>query len=183
MSATLLSPAGTSTWTLDAAHSLLEFSVRHLMIATVKGRFGVAGGTLHLDEHDITRSTVDVAIDAASIDTRQGQRDAHLRSADFFDADRWPELTFRSRRVERAGDALRVIGDLTIRDVTREVVLDVAEQGRGTNADGDAVLAYSASTKIDRTDFGLTWNMALETGGVLVGNEVRINLELSFIRQ
>lgn len=183
MTAATLPATGTSTWTIDPAHSLIEFSVKHLMIATVKGRFGEVTGNLQLDDSDLTRSTVVAEIDAGSIDTRQSQRDQHLRSPDFFDVERWPKLSFRSRRIEHHGDGLRVIGDLTIRDATHEVVLDVTEEGRSVDGYGRSVAAFSARTQIDRTRFGLTWNMALETGGILVGNDVKISLELSFIQQ
>ncbi|HEX7117275.1 MAG TPA: YceI family protein [Longimicrobiales bacterium] len=174
---------GRSTWTIDAAHTLVEFAVKHMMIATVKGRFGEVSGTIVLDEEALDRSSAEVTIVASSIDTRSADRDAHLRSADFLDVETHPTLTFRSRRVESVGEGrFRVIGDLTIRGTTREVVLDVEDQGRGKDPWGGERAAFSATTEIDRRDYGLTWNAALETGGVLVGDRVRISLEVEAVR-
>ena len=177
--------AGGSSWQIDPAHSQVEFAVRHLMISTVKGAFGDVRGTVWVDESEAKTVLVDVTIQVASIDTRQEQRDAHLRSADFFDAVRFPTITFRSRLVE--GDhhdsEFRLVGDLTIRDVTREVVLVVSNEGRLTDPWGAERAGFSAQARIDRTDFGLTWNQALETGGVLVSNEVKISIEVELIRQ
>jgi polyisoprenoid-binding protein YceI len=155
------------------------------MISSVKGAFGDVQGTVWVDDSDPRTVLVDVTIQVASIDTRQEQRDAHLRSADFFDAARFPTITFRSRAVKEnhVDREFRLVGDLTIRDVTREVVLDVSAEGRLTDPWGAERAGYSARGKIDRTDFGLTWNQALETGGVLVGNEVRISVEVELIRQ
>jgi polyisoprenoid-binding protein YceI len=178
------SAAGTTTWTIDNSHTLVEFSVRHLMISTVKGRFGEVSGKVVADDADPARAQIEVTINAASIDTREAQRDAHLRSADFFDAENFPALTFRSTRIEKAsGDDLKVTGDLTIRGTTREVVLDVTSEGRVTDPWGGQRAGYSAKTKIKRSDFGLTWNMALETGGVVVGDEIKIALEVELVKQ
>lgn len=174
---------GTSVWTIDPVHTLVEFAAKHMMIATVKGRFAEVGGTVRMDEGDVTRSTVEVEIDAASIDTRSADRDAHLRSADFLDVENHPKLTFRGRRIEAAGEGeFRLIGDLTIRGTTREVVLDVEDGGRAADPWGGERAAFSAKTKIDRRDFGLEWNQTLETGGVLVGHDVRISLEVELVR-
>jgi polyisoprenoid-binding protein YceI len=176
---------GVSTWELDPAHSHVEFAVRHLMISTVKGRFADVQGTIRMDEADPSAVLVDATIGAASIDTRQEERDAHLRSTDFFDVARFPTIFFRSRRVQGnplEGD-FRLIGDLTIRDITREVTLDVSAGGHATDLSGEEHAGFSAHTTIDRTDFGLTWNQALEAGGVLVGNEVRISIEVELVRQ
>jgi polyisoprenoid-binding protein YceI len=155
------------------------------MISTVKGAFGDVRGTVWIDDSDATTALVDITIQVASIDTRQEQRDAHLRSADFFDVARFPTITFRSRSVE--GDhresEFRLVGDLTIRDVTREVVLAVSSEGRLTDPWGAEGAGFSAQGKIDRTDFGLTWNQALEAGGVVVGNEVKISIEVELLRQ
>jgi polyisoprenoid-binding protein YceI len=155
------------------------------MISSVKGAFGDVQGTVSVDESDPRSILVDVTIQVASIDTRQEQRDAHLRSADFFDAVRFPTVTFRSRMV--AGSYLdgefRLVGDLTIRGVTREVILDVAAEGHLTDPWGAERAGFSAQGKIDRTDFGLTWNQVLDTGGVLVSNEVKISVEGELIRQ
>jgi polyisoprenoid-binding protein YceI len=177
--------AGTSSWQIDPAHSHVEFAVRHLMISSVKGRFGDVQGTVSVDESDARAVVVDVTIQVASIDTRQKQRDAHLRSADFFDEARFPTITFRSRKVEghHLDGEFRLLGDLTIRDVTREVILDVSAEGRLTDPWGAERAGFSAHGTIDRTDFGLTWNQTLEAGGVLVGNEVTISVEVELIRQ
>jgi polyisoprenoid-binding protein YceI len=172
-----------TTWTIDPAHTDVSFSVKHLMISTVRGRFADVTGTITLDGSDITSARVEAEIAAASIDTRQDQRDAHLRSADFFEVETYPTLAFRSRRVERiTGDRYRIVGDLTIRDVTREVVLDGTDEGRGRDPWGGERLAFSATTTIDRRDFGLTWNQALETGGVLVSNEIKISLDVQAVK-
>lgn len=173
----------TRTWQIDVAHSHVEFAVKHMMISTVKGRFAAFNGAVAYDAQNPGATTVDVSLDVASIDTRQEQRDAHLRSADFFDAEKWPTIRFVSRRVERKGDGeYRLIGGLTIREVTREVALDVVAEGNGKNPWGQEVVGFSAKGKIDRTDFGLTWNQALETGGILVGTEIRISIELELNR-
>lgn len=170
------------TWTIDPAHSEASFAVKHLMISTVKGNFRNVSGTIVLDESDPAASHVEAEIDAASIDTRQQQRDTHLRSADFFDVEKYPVLTFRSTRVESLGEGqFRVHGDLTIRDVSKGVVLDVEETGRGKDPWGGDRVGYSATTKFDRTDFGLTWNQALETGGIMVGNEVKVTLDVQAV--
>jgi polyisoprenoid-binding protein YceI len=169
---------GVSTWEIDPAHSHVEFAVRHLMISTVKGCFADVQGMIRMDEADPSTDFVDVTIGVASIDTRQEERDSDLRSADFFDVTRFPTITFRSRRVQGnplEGD-FRLTGDLTIRGITRELTLDASVGGRMMDPAGEERAGFSAQTKIDRTDFGLTWNQALEAGGVLVGNEVRISI-------
>jgi len=172
------------TWQIDPAHTDAGFSVKHLMISKVRGRFGSVSGEIRLDETDLARSRVTVEIDATSIDTRQEDRDAHLRSADFFDVERYPVLTFRSTRVERERDGrFRVVGDLTIRDVTREVALQVEDEGRGQDPWGGERAAFSATGRIDRRDFGLTWNQALEAGGVLVGHDIDLVLEVQAVKQ
>ena len=178
---------GTTTWNIDPAHSLVEFSAKHMMITTVKGRFGDVSGAITIDEQDPDRSHVEVEFKAASIDTSADQRDQHLRSADFLDADKYPTLTFRSRRVQGArpepGDTFKVVGDLTIRGTTREVTLDVTYEGRGKDPWGGDRVSFSADTKIDRRDFGLTWNAALEAGGVLVSNDIKVHIEVQAVRQ
>jgi polyisoprenoid-binding protein YceI len=174
----------TTVWNLDAAHSHAEFSVRHLMISTVKGRFPEVAGKVVVDEVNPAKSQVEVTIGVASIDTREAQRDGHLKSADFFDVEKYPNITFRSTRIDGAiNGAFKVVGDLTIRDVTREVVLDVTSEGRGKDPWGGERSGYSATTKIKRGDFGLTWNMALETGGVVVGDEIKISLDVELVKQ
>ena len=171
-----------TTWTIDPAHTTVEFSVKHLMISTVRGHFGAVTGTIVLDEQDPAASTVTAEIDVTSIDTRQEQRDAHLRSPDFFDVETYPSIRFQSTRIQRDGDHYDVVGQLTIRDVTREVVLHTSDEGRGGDPWGGQRAAFSATTKIDRRDFGLEWNQALETGGVLVGNDIKISLEVQAVK-
>ena len=172
-----------STWRIDADHTQVWFSVRHMMFATVKGQFPGVSGELRLNEKDPTKSVVEVRLDAATIDTRSDQRDQHLRSADFFDVDNHPHLTFVSRRVEPVGGSkYRITGDLTIRGTTREVVLNAEETGRGKDPWGQEKIGFTAETSIDRTDYGLKWNQALEAGGVLVSDEVKISIDGQAIR-
>jgi polyisoprenoid-binding protein YceI len=178
-------PAGTLTaWSIDASHSHVEFAVRHLMIATVKGRFGIVRGTVYSDDADPAKGRAEIEIDVDSIDTREPQRDAHLKSADFFDAASYPKITFNSTRITGVdGDRFKLIGDLTIHGVTREVALDVTSEGRNRDPWGGERAGFTATTKIKRADFGLTWNQALETGGVLVGDEVKVSLEIELVKQ
>jgi polyisoprenoid-binding protein YceI len=181
---TAVVPATRTTWTIDPAHSSVEFSVRHLMITTVKGRFTDVTGTVVLDELDPSASSAQITIAAASIDTREPQRDAHLRSADFFDVETFPTLTFRSREVRDAtADGFTLIGDLTIHGVTREVTLEVTVEGRTRDSWGGERAGYSAAGRIKRSEFGLTWNQLLETGGVTVSDEVKILLDVQLVRQ
>jgi polyisoprenoid-binding protein YceI len=174
----------TTTWNIDPIHSTAEFKVRHMMITNVRGHFAGISGVLKLDEHDATNSRVEARIEATSIDTRNHQRDAHLRSADFFDVEKFPTLSFISTRVSRVREGeLSVEGDLTIRGVTRKVVFAV--EGPTAPAQdpwGNTRIGLSARTKIDRKDFGLTWNAALEAGGVLVGDDVTITLDIQLLR-
>lgn len=171
------------TWTFDVAHTLAEFSVKHMMIATVKGRFGGISGGVVFDPENPGGARIDVAIDAASIDTRVAQRDEHLRSPDFFDVANHPALIYRGHHVEHLGDGmLRIHGDLTIRGVTRHVMLSAEETGRITDPSGSERVGFTATARISRKDFGLTWNQALEAGGVMVGDEVKINLEVELVR-
>lgn len=172
-----------TTWAIDPAHSNVEFAIKHLMISTVKGRFSEVAGTVQLDDEDPANSVVDVRINVASIDTRQPDRDAHLRSGDFFDVEKYPALTFTSTRIERDGDEYRVEGNLTIRDVTRKVTLRASDEGRTRDPWGGERAGFSATTKINRRDFGLTWNQILETGGIAVGDEVKISIDLELIKQ
>jgi len=172
-----------TTWTIDPAHSLIEFAVRHLMITTVKGRFAGVEGTVQLDEADPAFADVDVRIDAATIDTREPQRDTHLRSADFFDVERFPHITFTAKRpIAGRGGEFTLAGDLTVHGVRKPVVLAVNEEGRGKDPWGGERLGFSATTKIKRSEFGLTWNQALEAGGVLVGDEIKISLDLELLK-
>lgn len=176
----------TTTWQIDPAHSAIEFAVKHMMFTTVRGRFRDVKGTIEVDEQNPARSTVDVEIAAASIDTGVADRDGHLRSADFLDAEKFPKLTFRSKRIEGApkkdGDQFKVVGDLTIRGVTKEVTLDSVYEGTGTDPWGNTRAGIRATTKIDRRDWGLVWNQALETGGILVANDLRIELEVQAVK-
>jgi polyisoprenoid-binding protein YceI len=174
----------TTTWNIDPAHSVAEFKVKHMMISNVKGRFSKLSGALFLDESDSANSRVEVSIEAASIYTGDDQRDAHLKSADFLDVENFPTLTFKSKsiRIVRDGE-LSVEGDLTIHGVTRNVSFAV-EGPTPPSKDpwGNTRVAISASTKINRKGFGLTWNAALETGGILVGEEVTITLDTQFVK-
>jgi polyisoprenoid-binding protein YceI len=179
---TVTAPARTQ-WTIDAVHSNVEFSIRHLMIATVKGRFSDVAGTVVIDDADPTQSEIDVRIGVASIDTRVAQRDEHLRSADFFDVATFPTLTFKSRKVAVDDNGLTVTGDLTIRGVSREVVLDVTSHGQQKDPWGGERAGFEATGKIKRSDFGLTWNQALEAGGVAVGDEVKISIDAELVKQ
>jgi polyisoprenoid-binding protein YceI len=174
----------TTTWHIDPAHTVAEFKVRHMMISNVKGQFAKVTGGLTLDEADLTNSRAEAVIEAASIETRDAQRDAHLKSADFFDAEKFPTLSFKSTRISLVRDGeLAVEGDLTIRGVTRKAIFSV--EGPTPPAKdpwGNTRVAVSASTKLSRKDFGLTWNAALETGGILVGDEVTITLDVQFVK-
>jgi polyisoprenoid-binding protein YceI len=171
-------------WQIDAAHSQIGFSVRHMMISNVRGRFEQFTGTVDADEENPFKSSVVVQIDAASINTRDEKRDGHLKSPDFFDAEKYPTVQFRSTKLEQV-DAQhgRMTGDLTIRDVTREVVLDVEYSGQAKSPWGTTSAGFSAATKINRKDWGLNWNAAIETGGVLVGEEIKVDIELELVKQ
>ena len=173
----------THRWDIDVAHSAIHFHVRHMVISKVHGRFARWSGTLQLDAQDLTRSTVDVRIDAASIDTQVADRDAHLRSPDFLDVAKYPELTFRSRRIEKDGASYRVVGDLSLHGVTREVALAAEFAGTGKDPWGNERAGFSAKATLDRREFGLVWNAALETGGVLVGEKVEITIELEAVKR
>jgi len=175
--------AGTkTTWKLDPSHTLVEFSAKHLMITTVKGRITDIDGTIRSDEKNPQNSSVEVVLKAASLDTRTDQRDQHLRSADFLDVEKFPEIEFRSTRIEGDKDSFKLTGDLTIRDVTKPITLDVEFEGRNKDPWGGERVGFSAKGKIDRREFGLTWNQALETGGVVVGNDIKISLEVEAIK-
>ncbi len=168
-------------WTIDPAHSQVEFSVPHMMISNVKGSFEALEGTIHLNEDEFTASSVGVTIEAGSITTRNEDRDNHLRSGDFFDVESHPHLRFSSDRVEGTPESFRITGSLTVRGNTRTVTLEGEELGRGTDPWGNPRVGFRASTEISREEFGLTWNQALETGGVLVGDKVKISLEVQAI--
>ena len=174
----------TTTWNIDPVHSNAQFKVKHMMISNVKGEFNTVTGTLKLDGDDITNSGIEASIDATTIDTRDAQRDAHLKSGDFFDVEKFPALTFKSTRVsKRRHGELTVAGDLSIHGVTRNVVFEVEGPSAPTKDPwGNTRIGLSAATRINRKDFGLTWNTALETGGILVGDEVNITLDVEFVK-
>ena len=184
MSTLAVPQTSTTTWSIDPSHSVAEFKVKHMMISNVKGQFAKVSGTLSLDESDVTNSQVEALIEASSIETRDAQRDAHLKSADFFDVEKFPTLSFKSTRITIARDGeLAVAGDLTIRGITRHVTFTV--EGPTPPAKdpwGNTRVAIAATTKVSRKDFGLTWNATLETGGILVSNEVTITLEVEFVK-
>jgi polyisoprenoid-binding protein YceI len=173
----------TTTWTIDPAHTHVEFAVRHMMVATVKGSFSDVKGTVEFDGTNLSGARIDVEIAIASLETKQEQRDAHLRSPDFFDADNHPVMTFKSKRI--SGDATgtaQVVGDLTIRGVTREITLSVESQGVVRDPWGQDRSGFSATGKINRHDFGLNWNAALESGGFVVSPEVKITLDVELTK-
>ncbi len=172
-------------WQLDPAHSSANFSVRHMMIAKVHGSFEKLTGSLEFDPEKLADSKVDAVIDTSSITTRESQRDAHLKSPDFFNVESFPNMTFKSNRIEKSGEGkYKVHGDLTIRDVTKPVILDVDGPSQEMKDPwGNMRIGASGSTRINRKDFGLNWNTALETGGFLVGDEVTITIDAQFVKQ
>lgn len=171
-------------WQIDGSHSAVEFAVKHMMVSRTKGRFAKFEGQAELDERDLARSSVSVVIDVASIDTNDEKRDEHLRSADFFDVATYPTIEFASTSIiPKGGDKFEVVGDLMIKGVTQQVVLNVESQGAGTSPWGQQVAGYEATASIARKDFGLTWNVALETGGFLVGDEIKISLDVELVKQ
>ena len=177
----------TSTWQLDPPHSSVEFSIKHMMMTTVRGRFKDVNAVLTADEQRPEGCAVEVRIAVASIDTGDPARDTHLRGADFFDAERYPTISFKSKRIEgdfrQEGDHFRVDGDLKMRDTSMEIELDCVFEGRGMDPWGKERAGFSAHTDIDRRDWGLKWNQTLETGGILVANKVRIDVEVQFVKQ
>lgn len=183
LSAPALSLAG--NWNIDKDHSFASFKVQHMMITDVRGSFNDVQGVALIDENDVTRSKIDVTIAAASIDTRVKKRDDHLKSADFFDVEKYPTLTFKSTRIEKTADnKIVVVGNLTIHGVTKEVELNVSgPSAEAKDPWGNIRKGASATTKINRKDFGLVWNSTLDNGGLLVGEEVEIELAVEFIKQ
>jgi polyisoprenoid-binding protein YceI len=172
------------SWKIDSAHSQVQFTVRHMMISNVRGRFEDFSGTIEFNEEDPTQTKIDVVIDAASINTREAQRDGHLKSADFLNVEEYPSLRFVSNEVRKVdANHYRIIGDLTIRGITKEVVLEAEYAGQVKSPWGTVSAGFSAHTRINRTDWGLVYNAVLETGGILVGEEVKIDLELELIKQ
>jgi polyisoprenoid-binding protein YceI len=173
-----------TTWNVDPAHSAAEFKVKHMMISNVKGSFRALSGVLNLDEADVTGSSVEAFLPVATLSTGDEQRDGHLKSADFFDAEKFPTITFKSNEVKRTGEGeYAVTGDLTLRGVTKPVTFAVeGPSAPGKDPWGNLRIGLSATTRINRKDFGLTWNSALEAGGVLVGDEVGLTLDVQFIK-
>jgi polyisoprenoid-binding protein YceI len=182
---TATTPAtGTTTWAVDPTHSLVEFAVKHLMISTVRGRFGDVKGTIRINEADPKQSQVEIEIPTASIDTRADQRDAHLRSPDFFHVERYPAMKFVSKRVQ--GDVngeFKLIGDLTIRDQTKEVTLEAEFQGKTRDPWGGDRMGFEAKGKINRKDFGLNWNQALDAGGWVLGDDIKMTIAVELVKQ
>jgi polyisoprenoid-binding protein YceI len=180
---TVAAPA-TTTWNIDPVHSNAQFKVKHMMVSNVKGEFNAVTGTLKYDAENIANSQVEATIDATTINTRDPQRDGHLKSADFFDVQKFPTLTFKSTRVSKKGDGeLAVAGDLTIHGVTRNVAFEVEGPSAPVKDPwGNTRVGLSATTRINRKDFGLTWNTILEAGGIAVGEEVAITLDVEFIK-
>lgn len=168
-----------SEFRVDTPHTGASFSAKHMMVTTVRGKFNAVDGTLRLDPENPTASSGTFSVETASVDTGVAQRDRHLRSADFFDAEKYPTMTFTSTRVEPKGDDYAVTGDLTIKDVTRPVTFEVEYLGQYSSMQGARRAGFHASAKINREDFGLTWNVALESGGWLVGKEIRIEVDLA----
>ncbi|HUR93037.1 MAG TPA: YceI family protein [Gemmatimonadales bacterium] len=184
MSATTTPFATTTAWDIDPTHSGVHFAVKHLMVSTVRGEFGKVAGSVELDAEDITRSRIHAVIDASSINSREAQRDAHLLSPDFLDVERYPTIEFRSTSLARTSDGFDATGELTIRGVTRPVALRVETSGTElTDPFGNLKRGASATAKISRKDFGLEWNVALETGGFLVGDEVKIEIDVELVRR
>jgi polyisoprenoid-binding protein YceI len=171
----------TPIWTIDPAHTEVSFAVRHMMISTVKGRFADVKGSVAIPDEG--EPTLDVTIGVASIDTREEKRDAHLRSADFFDAEKYPEIRFVSTKTVRAVDGWKITGNLTIHGVTKPVMLDATEEGTVRDPWGNDRMGFSARGKLDRREFGLTWNAALEAGGVLVGDEIKLHIDAELVKQ
>ncbi len=181
---TLPAIAGASTWQIDPAHTSAQFAVRHMMVSTVRGTLGPVAGTLTLDDADVTKSSIAATLDVSGIDTREPKRDAHLKSPDFFDAATYPTIKFTSKRITKVGEAkFQIAGDLTIHGVTKEVVLDV--EGLPTpfkDPMGNVRMGGAATTKLNRKDFGLTWNKALDGGGLLVGDEVLVTIDIELTK-
>ncbi len=172
------------SWNIDVSHSQLQFVTRHMMIARVTGYFERFSGEVNLDLENPQNTTADIRIDTASVNTRDERRDAHLQSADFFDVERYPVMRFKSKRIEVIDDErARLIGDLTIKDISNEVALDVQFLGKAKSPWGNSTAGFSASTTINRKDWELNWNVALETGGFLVGDKININIDLELIEE
>ncbi|GAA2033102.1 YceI family protein [Agromyces tropicus] len=179
-----IGPELSGDWDLDPAHTRIGFSAKHAMVANVRGAFNELTGTLHVDFDAPEQSTAEVVLKVASIDTRNAQRDEHLRSADFFDVEQWPDITFRSSRIEEVGEhALVVSGELTIRDVTKPITIPIEFTGAQVDAFGALRAGFQGTRRIDRREFGLEWNMALDAGGWLVSEKITLEFELSAIKR
>jgi len=180
----LSSLASASNWQIDPAHSAAQFSVRHMMVSNVRGEFGKMSGWVNLDDKDISRSTAEATIDTTTINTREPKRDTHLKSPDFFDVEKYPTMTFKSTSFKKvAPEKYKVAGDLTLHGVTKPVVLDVAASDTVSKLQGQERRGATATTTLNRKDFGLIWNKPVETGGVMVGDEVVITLDLELVKK
>ena len=179
------SVATASTWEIDSAHSSAQFAVRHLMVSTVRGTMGKVTGVVNLDESDPTKSSVDASIDVAGIDTREPKRDQHLKSPDFFDVAKYPTITFKSKKVTKVSDTkFQVSGDLTIHGVTKEAALDVEGMPKPfKDPMGNMKLGGMATTKLNRKDFGIEWNKALDGGGVVLGDDVDVTVDIELVKK
>ncbi|SEL78790.1 Polyisoprenoid-binding protein YceI [Stigmatella aurantiaca] len=177
--------AAASTWEIDSAHSSAKFTVKHMMITNVAGEFGSVTGTVNLDDKDPSKTTITASVDTTTINTNQPKRDAHLKSPDFFDVEKYPAMTFKSKSVKADGkDKFKVTGDLTLHGVTKPVTLDVESSSTEIKDPwGGTRRGASATTKLNRKDFGLTWNQALEAGGVAVGDEVKVMIDLELVKK
>lgn len=173
-----------TTWKIDPSHSSIEFSAKHMMISTVRGRMGAVNGEIIADESNPANSSVEITVDIAGLTTNDTNRDTHLRSADFFDAENHPEATFKSVSIEPlSDDKFRVTGDLTIRGISKSITLDVEREGEGVDPWGNVKAAFAATTTLNRKDFGLNWNVALEAGGVLVSEKIKLELTVQAAKQ
>ena len=172
----------TERWNIDTTHSNVDFIARHLVVTKVRGTFGKWSGHLDLDADDLTRSSASATFEIASIDTREPQRDGHLKSPDFFDAEKYPQMTFASTNLRGGGDAYELTGDLTIHGTTKTVTLEVEAQGKHKDPWGNTRIAFSARGRINRKDFGLGWNQVLETGGLLVSEKIEIEIEIQAVK-
>lgn len=177
------SPAAAAVYDFDASHTAAQFSVTHLMVSTVRGQFSNVKGTVEIDDKDASMVKVDATIDASTVDTREPKRDTHLKSPDFFDVAKYPTINFKSKKSQKAGDGYKITGDLTMHGVTKEVVLDVTNVKEIKDPWGNTKMGAVATTKVDRKDYGLLWNKSLEAGGVLVGDDVSITLDIELTKK
>ncbi|MEO5951382.1 MAG: YceI family protein [Chloroflexia bacterium] len=172
------------TWTIDPSHTSVSFSAKHMMVSTVRGHLGPISGAIEIDDTDFTKSEIEVVIDIANLQTRDEKRDAHLKSGDFFDVENFPSALFKSTRIESlGGEKYSVVGNLSVRGTTKEITLDTQFEGFTTNPWGMKLVAFTATAKINRKDWGLNWNVALEAGGVLVGDQIKLDIDVEAIKQ